>query len=181
MSELQDTAGQVVIVGRGQVIADTSVADLLASVSGDRSCCGRPRAPSGGRAGARRCDRGRHRPDALTISGLPAERVVALLSEAPSRSRRWRPPRDPGAGLPGAHQGRGRVPVRGPGRAGRAGGRHDHDHALPAAAPPGRAGFAHLLHAEWTKFRTVRGWVIAAIVVVLVTVLLGLFQGVTAT
>jgi ABC-type transport system involved in multi-copper enzyme maturation permease subunit len=44
-------------------------------------------------------------------------------------------------------------------------------------AQPGRAGFAHLLHAEWTKFRTVRGWVIAVIVAVLVTVLLGLFQG----
>ena len=46
-----------------------------------------------------------------------------------------------------------------------------------SAAPPARAGFAHLLHAEWTKFRTVRGWVIAVIVAVLVTVLLGLFQG----
>ena len=44
-------------------------------------------------------------------------------------------------------------------------------------APPGRAGFAHLLHAEWTKFRTVRGWVIAVIVAMLATVLLGLFQG----
>jgi hypothetical protein len=44
-------------------------------------------------------------------------------------------------------------------------------------ARPGRAGFAHLLHAEWTKFRTVRGWVIAVLVAVLVTVLLGLFQG----
>jgi ABC-type transport system involved in multi-copper enzyme maturation permease subunit len=44
-------------------------------------------------------------------------------------------------------------------------------------APPARPGFAHLLHAEWTKFRTVRGWVIAVIVAMLVTVLLGLFQG----
>ena len=44
-------------------------------------------------------------------------------------------------------------------------------------APSARAGLAHLLHAEWTKFRTVRGWVIAVIVAVLVTVLLGLFQG----
>ena len=47
----------------------------------------------------------------------------------------------------------------------------------PPAARPARADFAHLLHAEWTKFRTVRGWVIAVIVAVLVTVLLGLFQG----
>jgi ABC-type transport system involved in multi-copper enzyme maturation permease subunit len=47
----------------------------------------------------------------------------------------------------------------------------------PPAARPGRAGFVHLLHAEWTKFRTVRGWVIAVTVAVLVTALLGLFQG----
>jgi ABC-type transport system involved in multi-copper enzyme maturation permease subunit len=44
-------------------------------------------------------------------------------------------------------------------------------------APPARAGLAHLLHAEWTKFRTVRGWIIAVIVAMLVTVLLGLFNG----
>jgi ABC-type transport system involved in multi-copper enzyme maturation permease subunit len=44
------------------------------------------------------------------------------------------------------------------------------------ATRPGRAGFAHLLRAEWTKFRTVRGWVIAVLVAMLVTVLLGLFN-----
>jgi ABC-type transport system involved in multi-copper enzyme maturation permease subunit len=38
-----------------------------------------------------------------------------------------------------------------------------------------RDGFAQLLHAEWTKFRTVRGWIIGMIVAALVTVLLGLF------
>jgi ABC-type transport system involved in multi-copper enzyme maturation permease subunit len=38
--------------------------------------------------------------------------------------------------------------------------------------------FAHLLHAEWTKFRTVRGWVIAVIVAALVTALLGVYGGV---
>jgi ABC-type transport system involved in multi-copper enzyme maturation permease subunit len=43
------------------------------------------------------------------------------------------------------------------------------------AARAGRAGFAHLLHAEWTKFRTVRGWVISVIVAMLLTMLLGLF------
>ena len=37
-----------------------------------------------------------------------------------------------------------------------------------------RAGFGQLLHAEWTKFRTVRGWVIGMIVAVLVTAGLGL-------
>jgi hypothetical protein len=33
---------------------------------------------------------------------------------------------------------------------------------------------ARLLHAEWTKFRTVRGWVIGAFIVVLATVGVGL-------
>ena len=41
-------------------------------------------------------------------------------------------------------------------------------------AAPGKAGFARALRAEWTKFRTVRGWVIAAIVAVLVTAGIGL-------
>jgi ABC-type transport system involved in multi-copper enzyme maturation permease subunit len=36
-----------------------------------------------------------------------------------------------------------------------------------------RDGFGQLLHAEWTKFRTVRGWVIGMIVAVLLTVGLG--------
>src|SRR5207244_11355761 len=33
MSELQDTASHLVLIGRGRVIADTSVADLLAAAS----------------------------------------------------------------------------------------------------------------------------------------------------
>jgi ABC-2 type transport system ATP-binding protein len=83
MSELQDSAGQVVIIGRGKVIADTSVADLLASVSGDRvmlrTAAGTQAAAVLERAGATAAVTG---PDALMISGLPAERVVALLSES---------------------------------------------------------------------------------------------------
>src|ERR1039457_304320 len=38
----------------------------------------------------------------------------------------------------------------------------------------GRDGFASLLHAEWTKFRTVHGWVIGMVVAVLVTAGVGL-------
>src|SRR6202790_715051 len=83
MSELQDNAGRVVIVGRGKVIADTSVADLLASVSGDRvmlrTAAGTQAAAVLERAGANVAVTGQ---DALTISGLPAERVVALLAES---------------------------------------------------------------------------------------------------
>jgi ABC-type transport system involved in multi-copper enzyme maturation permease subunit len=36
------------------------------------------------------------------------------------------------------------------------------------SAVAGRDSFWHLVHAEWTKFRTVRGWVIAMIVAILV-------------
>ncbi|WP_238412430.1 ABC transporter permease subunit [Saccharothrix deserti] len=39
----------------------------------------------------------------------------------------------------------------------------------------GRDGFGQLLRAEWTKFRTVRGWVIGLVAAALVTVLIGLF------
>ncbi|WP_084959712.1 ABC transporter permease subunit [Thermoactinospora rubra] len=41
---------------------------------------------------------------------------------------------------------------------------------LPAA----RERFAHLVRAEWTKFRTVRGWVAGAVAATLLTVALGL-------
>ncbi len=82
MSELQDSAGHVVIVGRGKVIADASVADLLASVSGDRVML-RTATPTRAatvltKAGAEVAAAG---PDALTIAGLPAERAVVLLSD----------------------------------------------------------------------------------------------------
>jgi len=46
MSELEDTADHLVIVGRGKVIADTSTRDLLAAASGDRvTLRRRPRGP----------------------------------------------------------------------------------------------------------------------------------------
>ena len=40
---------------------------------------------------------------------------------------------------------------------------------------PDRVRFAQSLRAEWVKFRTVRGWVIAMIVAILITVFLGIF------
>jgi ABC-type transport system involved in multi-copper enzyme maturation permease subunit len=45
----------------------------------------------------------------------------------------------------------------------------------------GSDGFPQLLHAEWTKFRTVRGWVVGMIVAVLVTAGLGVFVAETTT
>ena len=42
-----------------------------------------------------------------------------------------------------------------------------------STAAPGRDGFGQLLRAEWTKIRTVRGWVIGLVLAALLTVVLG--------
>jgi ABC-2 type transport system ATP-binding protein len=82
MSELQESAGHLVIAGRGKVIADTSVADLIASVS-----AGRITVHTGAswdamtvlsNAGATVADEGG---GVLTVSGLAAERITALLGD----------------------------------------------------------------------------------------------------
>ncbi|HEX3489573.1 MAG TPA: ATP-binding cassette domain-containing protein [Streptosporangiaceae bacterium] len=88
MSELQETAGHLVIVGRGQVIADTSVAELIASTSADRvtvrTTAGWDAATVLGSAGATVTDTtgaGQVGGGVLTVSGLPAERIVAVLAQ----------------------------------------------------------------------------------------------------
>ena len=81
MSELQESADHVVIVGRGRVIADTSVADLIASTSADRvtvrTAARWDAANALGNAGATVADAGG---GILTVSGLPAERIVSVLA-----------------------------------------------------------------------------------------------------
>jgi ABC-2 type transport system ATP-binding protein len=81
MSELEGTADHLVIVGRGKVIADTSTAELLARTSGGRVMVRTAAAAQAASvlagAGAAVTPSG---PQALTVSGLPAERVVAVLS-----------------------------------------------------------------------------------------------------
>jgi ABC-type transport system involved in multi-copper enzyme maturation permease subunit len=47
-----------------------------------------------------------------------------------------------------------------------------------SGAPTRPDSFTRLLHAEWTKFRTVRGWVIAVIIAALVTILLAVYGGI---
>jgi ABC-2 type transport system ATP-binding protein len=83
MSELQDTADHLVVVGRGRVIADKSVAALIETASGDRvqlRTSARTQAMTVlAHAGATVAATG---PDALTVSGLSAERVVVLLTES---------------------------------------------------------------------------------------------------
>ncbi len=82
MSELQDTADHLVVVGRGRVVKDTSVADLLAAAAGGRvrlRTAARTEAMTVlARAGATVAAIDR---DTLIVTGLPAERVVAVLNE----------------------------------------------------------------------------------------------------
>jgi ABC-2 type transport system ATP-binding protein len=82
MSELEDTAGHLVVVGRGKVIADASVADLIEAASGGRvllRTAARTQAVTVlAGAGATVAVTGS---DTVTVTGLPAEQVVALLAQ----------------------------------------------------------------------------------------------------
>jgi ABC-2 type transport system ATP-binding protein len=82
MSELQDTASHLVVVGRGRVIADTSVAELIAAASGNRVIL-RTSALAAATAALERAGAAvvRGGPGTLAVSGLAAEKIVALLGE----------------------------------------------------------------------------------------------------
>jgi len=82
MSELEDTADHLVVIGRGRLLADTSVADLLAQASDggvtirspDRSAAMTVLAD----AGARVTSRG---DDVLTVTGLSAGHIADVLGQ----------------------------------------------------------------------------------------------------
>jgi ABC-2 type transport system ATP-binding protein len=83
MAELQGNADHLLVIGRGRMVADTSVADLLAAASKDRVM-------------VRTADRGEATTvlahaggtvavsdhDLLAVSGLPAGRIAALLGDS---------------------------------------------------------------------------------------------------
>ena len=168
MSELEDTADHLVVIGRGRLVADTSVAELIAAASPARVTL-----------------RTSARADAMTALA-DAGATVAATGPTRSRSRasaseriveRARPERravlrgdgsslEPRGGVHGADPGRGRVQRRDAlARAG-VGARDAERGRRPMSAtaapyrsslPAGRDGFAPLLRAEWTKFRTSAG------------------------
>lgn len=83
MGEVQDTADHLVVVGRGKAIADAGVAELITAASGNRVAL---RTTAGTQAmtvlrhtGATVAATGR---DTITVSGLPADRIVMLLGES---------------------------------------------------------------------------------------------------
>jgi ABC-2 type transport system ATP-binding protein len=80
MSELEDAATHLVVIGRGRLVADTSVAELIAAASAGRVMLRTSARAEAMRAlasaGATVATTG---PDTLTVSGLASERIVELL------------------------------------------------------------------------------------------------------
>ncbi|HEY4334234.1 MAG TPA: ATP-binding cassette domain-containing protein [Ilumatobacteraceae bacterium] len=82
MSELEGSATHLVVIGRGRLVADTSVAELIATASGERitvRTAARSEAMTAlAAAGATVAALDR---DTLTVTGLPAHGVVATLTD----------------------------------------------------------------------------------------------------
>jgi len=83
MSELQDVADHVVVVGRGRVLADATVAELVARASGDEVLVRTPTAAEAARA-VQRVGAGATVIDGNTVkvSGLEGQSIVELLGQA---------------------------------------------------------------------------------------------------
>jgi ABC-2 type transport system ATP-binding protein len=83
MGELEDAATHLVVIGRGRLVADTSVAELIAAAS-----AGRVRLRTSARGEAMRTLANADAtvaatgPDTLTVSGLASERIVELLGQS---------------------------------------------------------------------------------------------------
>jgi ABC-2 type transport system ATP-binding protein len=82
MSELEDTADHLVVVGRGRLIADTTVRQMLAAASDGRILVRTPAAAEAttvlvAAGGSVRTVE----PGELAVAGLPADRLVGLLAE----------------------------------------------------------------------------------------------------
>jgi len=81
MGELEDTADHLIVIGRGRLLADVSVSELIASVSEERVEIRTPEAHAAMRllagVGATAVSSGR---DRVAVEGLPAHRVAELLA-----------------------------------------------------------------------------------------------------
>jgi ABC-2 type transport system ATP-binding protein len=83
MSELQDTASHLVVIGRGRLVAERSVADLVAAASGGRVAL---RTTARNEAMTALADAGATvavtGPDTLIITGLEPGAIVSLLGQS---------------------------------------------------------------------------------------------------
>ena len=82
MSELEGTADDVIVIGRGRLIASTTVSELLSAASDGRVNLRTPRAAEVmallARAGGTPTSTG---PDSITVIGLEAARIAELTTE----------------------------------------------------------------------------------------------------
>jgi ABC-2 type transport system ATP-binding protein len=83
MSELEEAVTHLVVIGRGKLVADTSVAELITAASAGRVAlrtAARADAMTAlANAGATVAATG---PNALTVSGLTSEQVVSVLGRS---------------------------------------------------------------------------------------------------
>jgi ABC-2 type transport system ATP-binding protein len=94
MSELEDTADDLVVIGRGRLIASTSVRELLASMSDSRVHLRTPQATAAmsllAQAGGTVTSTGA---DSLTVTGLDVAGIAELTAENGIRLHELRPQR----------------------------------------------------------------------------------------
>jgi ABC-2 type transport system ATP-binding protein len=83
MSELEDAATHLVVIGRGRLVADTSVAELIAAASNGRVSV-RTSARSEAMSALASADAtvAATGPDTLTVTGLTSERIVEVLGDS---------------------------------------------------------------------------------------------------
>jgi ABC-2 type transport system ATP-binding protein len=80
MRELEDTADHLIVIGKGRLLADVSVAELIAAASGEKVEIRTPDAPAAmtvlANAGATAVSSGR---DRVAVEGMPPAQVARLL------------------------------------------------------------------------------------------------------
>ena len=188
MSEMAQTATRLIVVGRGRLIADTTVEEFVAACLGQFGhrphARGRPPAGPAAGAGRHRHQRAGRRP-ARSGPERGADRHRGLAG-SPARLRAGPAAGLPGAGVHGAHPGFGGVPLRRHEPHFGGGGMTTAIAQAPTTSPATgqqalRVTQPRVLLSEWTKFRSLRSTVWTLLTAVVLTIGIGaLFSAVTA-
>ena len=176
MGELQDMADHVVVIGRGKVLADASVEELIARASGDQVLVRTSAATEAAAALQRPATRDGHRRQHHQRVGGRAQRIVEVLDHAQIPFSEVTALR---ATLEDVY-----LQLTGGEAEFRGGSDRKAQVMIAATSPPSRPpnepqseGFGPVFRSEWTKLRTVRGWVIglavAAVLCVAFTFVVG--------